>query len=521
MQRKLKFSSSVKLPALLSVEGLLLGLLLCLTAAPVQAQSNNSWSSPVNISAQMNDAWFPDIAVDSQGTAHVVFLGSDFYASKDESIKNKYDMDFYQAFSPAGKPLFPEPVNIAATPYGWVARASLAVDNKRGMLQMLYRSKNSLAYQAAPIDKAFSAQNWSKPRNLDDNGTTYYSDVAVDPKGVIHAAWTQVVGKDVASLHQAIMYRSSADQGVTWSFPREIVEPKYGTTRVVLKVDAGGNLHLSWDDGYDNQTARFTSALGGYSHSLDGGATWSTPFNFGSSSSPVVQTVSTPFGTSGVMLAWRGIKDQSIGYMVSQDRGDTWSNPATVPGITARTFSGQHQFDRYYLAADNNGGVHMAAVGQTVNLEKGLPEKEGELGVYHMVWENGKWSALELVSKGTGYVEYPRIGIGPDRLHFVWFERNKPLDETAKAVWYSSRPYVTGIKAQPIVTAPPPPSTASLTQAPAPAPTPQPILPPLEQTTSTTWMSEAYAGALLALLPVLALALLLSAGMWFLKRRNR
>jgi hypothetical protein len=316
------------------------------------------------------------------------------------------------------------------------------------------------------------------------------------------------------------MYRSSSDQGVTWSFPRQIVEPKYATTKVVLKVDTAGGLHLSWDDGYDNQVAKFNSTWGGYSHSLDGGASWSNPLNIGSEASPVVQTVSTPFGTNGVMLAWRELKDQSIGYIVSQDRGETWSKPGTVPGITARNFSAQHQFDRYYLAADNNGGVHLAAVGQTVKLEKGTPEKEGELGVYHLVWENGKWSTPELVSNGPGYVEYPRIGIGPDRIHLVWFSRNKPLDETAKSVWYSSRSYDTGIKVQPIVQYNPPQPTVSQQQTPAPTPTPPPILPPLDQTTSISWMNEAYSGALLALLPVLALAFLLIMGMWFLKRRN-
>jgi hypothetical protein len=509
------------LRALLCIESLVLGLALTLASVPAQAKPSGPWTEQINLSSQMNDAWFPDITIDSQGTAHIIFLGSDFTNMTDESLKNKYDMDFYQAITPEGKPLLATPLSITVAPFGWVARASITSDKKSGMLQMLFRSRNSLDYQSVPISKATSALNWSEPRNIDDNGTTYYSDVAVDQAGVIHAVWTQVIGTDISNLRQVIMYRNSADQGLTWSFPRQIVEPKYATTRVVLKVDSSGGLHLSWDDGYDNQTGKFTSTFGGYSRSLDGGETWSQPYSVGSESSPVVQMVNTPFGANGVLLVWRNLNDQSIGYSISQDRGKTWSKAAAIPGITARNFSSQHQFDRYYLAADNYGAVHLAAVGQTVKLEKGVAEKEGELGIFHLVWQDGKWSAPELVSDGPGFVEYPRIGIGPGRLHFVWFSRNMPLNETAKAVYYSSRPYDTGIKPQPLVPYTPPTPTAGPQEVAVPTPTAQPILAPLEQTSSSTWMNEAYSGALLALLPVLGLSAILITGLVFLRRRKR
>jgi hypothetical protein len=508
-------------PVFLVGEVIGLGLFVSLTGSPVHAASYSPWTEQFNVSSQMNDAWFPDITVDSQGIAHLIFLGSDFKDLKDESLKNKYDMDFYQAFSPEGKPLLAEPLSITTSPFGWVARASITTNNKDGRLEMLFRSRNSLSYQAVPVTRATSALNWTEPRNIDDNGTTYYSDIAVDPAGVIHAVWTQVVGTDVTNLHQVIMYRSSADQGVTWSFPRQVVDPRYATTRVVLKVDNSGGLHLSWDDGYDNQTGRFTSTLGGYARSLDGGATWSQPFNVGSETNPVVQTVTTPFGDKGVMLVWRNLTDQTIEYSVSQDRGASWSKPTAIPGITARSFSSQHQFDRYYLAADNHGAVHLAAVGQTVKLEKGIPETEGQLGVFHLVWQAGKWSESELVSDGPGFVEYPRIGIGPDRLHFVWFSRDKPFNETSKNIWYSSRPYDTGVKTQPVVQYNPPTPTAGPDISAAPAPTASPILAPVEQTTSATWMNEAYAGTFLALLPVAGLTIIFSVGIVILRRRKR
>jgi hypothetical protein len=138
-----------------------------------------------------------------------------------------------------------------------------------------------------------------------------------------------------------------------------------------------------------------------------------------------------------------------------------------------------------------------------------------------LVWENGKWSKPEQVSSGPGFVEYPRIGIGPDRVHIVWFTRNKPLNETAKAVWYSSRPYDTGVKSQPVtVYKPPQPTSAPATPVPPP-PTPQVILPPVEQAAPVLWMNEGYTGMVLALIPVMALAIIMLMGLWWLKRRNR
>lgn len=479
-----------------------------LAPATTQAQIERQWSDPTNLSTKMSQAWFPDIAVDSQGGAHVLFSGSDFFSEQSSPLWQKFDKVYYQPISAQGEVDKNGPFNVAVSPYGVVTRSSLAVDNVRGLLHMLFRSKGSLYYQYARIDKASSPLAWSEPRNIDDMGSSYYSDIAVDSRGVVHIIWSQVLPDDKGKFRQVIMYRQSIDLGVKWSYPTMIAAPKLAATRPVLKIDAQGGLHVSWDDGYDNYVpGDQVATYGAYSHSLDDGKTWSTPVWFGTESNPIVQMVNTTFGSNGVMLAWRVIKSQQVNFVVSNDRGTTWSNPAPIPGLTARAFSAQHFFDRYYLAADGKGQVIFAGVAQMEGIKKSEGEKPTDLGVFLAIWNKTEWSSPELIAQVPGYPEYPRLGIGPDRIHVVWFVRDSNVDEGNKQLWYSSRPYDSGLKAQPVKSYVAPTPTPEVAAVSVPTPTPLAILPPVDSNPSRAWMEEGYSSAVLALVPVLLVGL--------------
>ncbi|MEI7554277.1 sialidase family protein [Candidatus Chlorohelix sp.] len=475
---------------------------------PVEAASD--WSEPVNLSSKMQHAWFPDIVVDGAGTAHVVFLGSDFFEMKDSPIWEKYDKVYYNSISPEGNVDPKGPYNISVSPYGVVPRSSVAFDNTRGILELVYRSRPSLNFQYAPAIEASIPTAWSTSRNIDDFNTSYYSDILVDKKGTIHVVWTQIEGTDFAKMSQVVMYRRSEDFGKSWSYPKLIGEPKYGATKVTIKADISNGLHVSWDDGYDNQTGRNQAAFGGYTHSFDDGNKWSDPLTFGSEKEPIAQTTLTTFGENGVMLAWRVLEKQQIFYMVSQDNGLNFSEPTAIPDISARRFSSQHFFDRYYLAGDGNGRVHLAAIALTPSGKKGEIEKAEDLAAYHVVWENGNWLQPEIIGIVPGFAEYPRIGLGPDRIHVVWFARNKPTDDDSKSVWYSSKTYDTGIQPQPIGTYTRPEQTPQTPSMPVATVKPQPVLPPVEAGGTRQWLEESYTAAALAIIPVFAIGGLLA-----------
>jgi hypothetical protein len=491
---------------------LLFSLLLLSAALPLVAQGQvaPSWNAPVNFSAKMPQAWFPDIAVDGQGAAHIIFSGSDFFTDKDTTLWQKYDKVYYQPVSSSGEMPAGGPFNIAVSPYGVVTRSSVTVDNQHGLVHMIYRSNGSLYYQYARLDKATSPVAWSTPRNIDDFGSSYYSDIAVDQHGVVHVVWTQVQSDSKGQFRQVVMYRQSSDLGVKWSYPTMVASPRLAATKPVLKIDQQGGLHVSWDDGYDNYVANEKEATyGGYSHSFDNGETWSDPVWFGDIRDPIVQTVMVPFGANNVMLVWRVIKSQRIDYIISTDRGVTWGKPSTVPGATARSFLAQHFFDRYSLATDGADQVHLAYVGQRDGIKKVDGEDSTDLAVFHIVWSKDEWQPAEMVAQVPGYPEYPRLAVGPDRIHLVWFVRDSELNEGNKQLWYSSRSYATAIKPQAIsYYTPPTPTIASITSI-AATPTPLNVLPPVEDSPARAWMEEGYITAILSLVPVLLIGILI------------
>lgn len=507
-----------------AIFAVLLGLVVGLPAQnEVKGQVNSGWSQPVNLSSKMAQAWFPDITIDSSGEAHIVFSGSDLYSDKGTSIWERYDRLYYQPVAKDGNISDKGPFNVAVSPFGVVMRNSVAIDSKRGLIYILYRSKGSLFFQYAPIEKAGLPLAWSNPRNIDDFSSSYYSDIAVDQRGTIHIIWSQAQPDSAGKLRQVIMYRQSSDIGTVWSFPKIIGMPRMAATRPVIKIDQANGLHVSWDDGYDNYVPNETVAtFGAYTRSLDNGRTWSGPVWFGIQSEPIAQMVVTPFETNGVMLTWRVLQKQRIEYTVSNDRGATWSEPKAVPGLSARGFSSQHFFDRYYLAADSRNRVHLAAVAQVKPIP--MADKEGpfDLAIFHHVWQAGEWGKAEQVAQLEGYPEYPRLAIGPDRLHLVWFVRDSSTTEGNKQLWYASRPYDSGFSAQPVkIYTPPTPTPEASRQDTKATPTAMAILPPVESSPPRIWIEEGYGTTVLALVPVVVGGLVIAGLLLWKTRRSR
>lgn len=510
--------------SLLTLHALLAIPLVSLPNSVAQSQDvpSDQWSKPINISTSINDSWFPDISIDGKGEAHIVFAGSDYLSDKDKQISQKYDRIYYQPILNSGLPVENGPFNVAVSAYGVAARNAVTVDNARGLIHLTYRSKitGSIFYQYAPIDKATIPAAWSEPHNIDNQGNSYYSDIVVDRRGTIHVAWTQLDEEDKDISRQIVMYRQSSDLGVTWSLPRIIAKGKFGETRVVLKLDSADGLHLSWDDGYDNLTGNYSYAYGAYTNSLDNGKTWREPLVIGSQQEPIGQTVLTPFGSTGVMLAWRVMNKQQVDYMISNDRGITWGKSATLPGFIARKLLNKHQFDRYYLAEDGKGRVHFAGVGFVDASRTG--DKNTDLVVFHSIWENEEWSKPEIVESVPGYPEYPRIGIGPDRIYVVWFVRDQEINENNKYIWYSSRLFDTGIKPQQVNFYNSSTPTTMAEDALSLTPTPEAILPPLEEPAPRRWIEESYITITVSLMPVFSVGLVLLAIIaWQLRVRGR
>jgi hypothetical protein len=157
---------------------LVLGLLL-VVGKQALAQGG-SWSTPVMISTNTANSWWPDVAVDGWGQPHIVW----------NSGRSDKDLLMYSAPAERG---WLEPNDIAVTAHGgYTIRPAIAVDNA-ATLHVTFRGETTIYYTNAPASKAWSASSWSPRRRISGAGAAYYSDVAVDEQGGIHIVWNEGV----------------------------------------------------------------------------------------------------------------------------------------------------------------------------------------------------------------------------------------------------------------------------------------------------------------------------------------
>ncbi len=174
------------------------------------------------------------------------------------------------------------------------------------------------------------------------------------------------------------------------------------------------------------------------------------------------------------MLVWRTTSRDEIFYQWSSDGGQSWKEPAIVPELFARSWD--TPFDRYDMATDSAGQIHLIVVGRRT------AERDARLGVYHLSWDGENWSPPQPIFSQRGlYPEYPRLVIHEgNRLHAAWFTRAGNIWDSAaeRQVWYAAGH--SGAPPQPVTPLPtltPEPTATAFASAPTPVPTPYPTLP--------------------------------------------
>jgi hypothetical protein len=344
-----------------------------------------------------------------------------------------------------------------------------------GTLDAEVLSDENLWFTSAPGQAAADVHAWRSPTRLTRFGQGYFSDLAIDRHGTIHALWTESV-KGTWGL----FYARSTDGGYTWSDATALDtgEPVWWY-RAHLTADARGRLHAVWEVidssmGNDSPYGYGTTLAAGYAISTDGGTSW-TRLAFTSSTAvepysrldfPALdknkkqagpqQPAIGVDGQGRILLVFREPATNHILYRTSSD-GTTWSGPTALPGVREGV---ARPFDIYDMATDSAGHVHLVLVG--------YPGTSSAMSLLHLEWNGQQWSDPQVITTGPPYPEYPRIAVGEgNRLHVVWFGGNKPTtDREPVGIWYSTAQ----TNAPPvIVRAPaPPPAQAS----------PAPVLPP-------------------------------------------
>jgi BNR repeat-like domain len=406
-----------------------------------------TWSDARPIGEDLPSSWFPEIQADDYGTVRLVW----------ESVRDSSDPSVGEAnggaimLSELRDGEWTEPSDIYVKDVLNAARPILASDEE--YLHLISRSPrpegritiqtlSALYYMRAPLTSdATDARSWSTPVRL-TSGPAYWAQIQTLENGRVVVVYNQIIdsvtnqnGNPTAGLSKTALFsRVSEDYGATWGQPTRI---SYTTNRVarsslvVSPVD--GTLILAWDEGYDNLTGQGTAAGIFTATSTTGGSSWLVGgrldppqpdqrlVTFAARGSVESSTLVATGQTA--MLVYRSTAEDVLLYRLSGDQGHSWSEEETIPGAHAREYLTPHNFDRLALAADAEGRIILAFVGQDPNTESGL-------SVQAMTFEDGVWSSPWIVAAPTGYPEYPRLAVsGGNQVNMTFFVRDQAFVE--------------------------------------------------------------------------------------------
>jgi hypothetical protein len=410
-------------------------------APGIASADTGAWSQPVEVSAGLG-GWFPAIAADDSGNVHVVWQAgfpqqTSFYVSA----------LYYTRWNGQS---WTRPTDIALIWAEHALRSALAVDGS-GTLHLLYKGlgqldpaalgdKGSLGqediwYTTAPGASADQIHAWAPAQRVSHGDQGYFSDLAIDSHGVLHAIWSES-----GAGSWGIYYAHSTDGGVTWTgrTPLDDVDPIWWY-RAHLKIDGQDRLHVVWEVRDPNETGVSfgVSVASRYAISRDGGQTWvKTSFQAqtgvypaGLSFEPGPQQPAIGIDGHGTILfVYRDPLTNQIQYRQSGD-GEHWTDNQPIPSIASGV---ARPYDIYDMATDSAGHVHLISVGYVTGSTL--------MSLLHSEWDGKTWSPPSVVVGSPPYPEYPRLAVSHgNELHLVWFDGDRPsIDRTPMSIWYSS-----------------------------------------------------------------------------------
>ncbi len=174
-----------------------------LSPAEERSSTASRWSQPVLVSTTTWSSWFPDIAVDEAGHAYLVWASGTMWGGRelDQTLLSIWDGTAWS-----------RPNDILIGSIGaWPTRPAIAIDSI-GQLHLLHRKYDIVYYTQAPARLASKAAAWRPPWPMNKINGAYYSALAVDGKGTIHVAWSEVVIDNLT--HPAIWLGTGA--GAVW-----------------------------------------------------------------------------------------------------------------------------------------------------------------------------------------------------------------------------------------------------------------------------------------------------------------
>jgi hypothetical protein len=417
------------------------------------AQTDSDWSKPQLVFESAGYTAFPLIAADPAGDVHVVFMR---WNQAGRQVTSTTQGALLYARLHDGE--WSKPVEIATPPGGGALNLPAMTLDAQDYLHVVFQGgkDNQIYYSRAHVSDAGSVRGWSKPQTL-SNTSGNASDISASGDGVVRFVYAAQDG----SVH----YRSSADNGQSWSGDLTVVGPKDAAGAQTqadyprVLSDAPGHVNITWNeyrlpDGWPSVGAF-------YAQSLDAGATWSAPRRIAPQDHGFVTMSASQPGV--IARAWSSTAD--IGerrFQQSTDGGQTWT-PSVVINDPSQLYGGFSGF--VGMTTDSAGILHLVTSLGSHALT--------DTGIYELTWSGHTWTEPQQVSIGVGAgtnalnpersIEQAQVAISRgNRLHVVY-------EENFNRVWYGTRLLDTP---ELPLSAPAKPLASGRTVAPAPTATP-------------------------------------------------
>lgn len=469
---------------------LVLVMALCVSAmSQPRLWSQSAWSKPVILYQTDGIASYPQALADTAGDVHLLFAYHENKTSDMSAPSALMYMRLHQG-------TWSDPVDVLVSPDSpWANFPAITLDPS-GMLHVIWQSGTGLSYHSrAHVTAAGSARGWTQPQ-LVVREIGLGGDIEATAAGALHIVYAAKSGE--------IYYYQSADGGASWRDPVQISNALASNSAAHLPriaASTGGQLHVVW---VQNQLPDGTPSIGVfYSTSQDNGLTWTAPYQVDGANHSYIDVAT--YGTSAVHLSWNA--SVAIGdrlHQWSSDGGATWSGARLITDRIRGGLTGHS-----VMSFDSLGRLHLVT---SVSGQTGKTED-----VYHLMWDNGRWTAPELLSIGTvgaKSVELPAATISSGNQLHVFYE------DDSERIWYTNElidaPALPSIPVTPYEAPARPPAS---TQKPLPTSTPTLTPSPVIQEIETDPSPGSRAVWLTALLP--ALTLVVGTVAWRLMRKGR
>jgi hypothetical protein len=246
---------------------------------------------------------------------------------------------------------------------------------------------------------------FSVPRNLSNSsGWSFGPRLLVDSHGGINVVWM-----DPTPGNQDIFFSHSTDGGTTFSIPRNLSNDAADSGNPQLAADGNGNISVVWES--DN--IRYGVL---FSHSTDGGATFSTPVNLATTNTSGNGSFGPQIavGVEGsINVSWEDdFNFQSdISFSRSTDKGATFSTPKNLSNNSGLSFSAQ-------IAVDLSGNVNVVWMDDTPGKYDILFSRSADQGA--------SFSSPKNLSNIPGDAGNAQIGVDANGATYVTWQNTVP-----------------------------------------------------------------------------------------------